>query len=62
MLKKKHGEMRNAYKSLVRKSQGCLGDLGVVGSIISKWILENKGVNVENGFNCLRTGSNGEIL
>jgi hypothetical protein len=35
------GEMRNVYEILVRKLKGKnhLGDIGIEGRIISKWIL-----------------------
>jgi hypothetical protein len=59
------GEMRNAYKILVRKPEAkrALGeDLDLDGSIILKWILGKYGWRVWTGFIWLRIGTGGRLL
>jgi hypothetical protein len=42
--------------------RNCLGNLGIDGRIILKWILSKQGVMVWTGFTWLRIGSSGEFL
>jgi hypothetical protein len=58
------GEMKYAYKILVRKcgrkeGRKQLEDLGIGGKIIFEWILEKLGAKVLTGFIWLRRGTSG---
>jgi hypothetical protein len=57
-------EIRNAYKILVGKLErkGHLGNLGVYGKVVLKWILEKRGVKMWTGLIWLKIGSNGGLL
>jgi hypothetical protein len=58
------GEMKNAYKILVGKTEGKSHskNLGVDGRIILAWILRKLGGKVVTGFIWLRTDSSGWFL
>jgi hypothetical protein len=57
------GEKRGTYRVLVGKSEGdCLGDPGVAGKIILRWIFRKWNVEVWTGSSWLRIGKGGEHL
>jgi hypothetical protein len=58
------GEMKNAYKILIRKSEGRdhAEDLGVVGRLIFDWISGIEGGKMWTGFIGLRIGISGGLL
>jgi hypothetical protein len=58
------GEMRNAYKILVRKPEerNLSEDLSVAGRIILEWILGKVGRKVWTGFVWLRMWTSGGLL
>jgi hypothetical protein len=58
------GEIKNAYKILVGKSEGKrpLGRPGKDGKIILKWILGKQGGNLWTGLIWIRIGAKGGLL
>jgi hypothetical protein len=52
------GQLRNAYKISVGKSEGNMRDV----RIILKWIVKKYGVRVWTGFSWLRIGSSDELF
>ena len=60
----KYGDRRGIYKVLVGKPEGKnhLGDPGVDGKIILRWIFRKWDVGVWTGWSWLRIGTGGEHL
>jgi hypothetical protein len=55
------GELRNAYKIETVKGRGHLGDLGIGGRLLLKWILEKWDMRMWTGFNWVKIGSIGGL-
>jgi hypothetical protein len=57
-------EMINAHKNLVGKSEGKrpMGDLGVDGKAVSKWVIKKEVMMLRIGLICLRMGISSRLL